>query len=112
MARTSFWVTRMRGVTVVQEVAERPAVGDDARRPGGEATVDDAVGGDDAGQEELGDDLHDARATDAGHAARRGRLGEARLVRPQLAADDPEARLEGPAVDAHAFDGTRRRPLP
>ena len=38
-------------------------------------------------------------------------LGEARLVRPEIAADDPEARLERLAVDAHALDGAWRGAL-
>ena len=51
---------------LVQDVGERPAVGDDPRRPRGERAVDDAVGGDDAGEEQLGDDLDDPGAADAG----------------------------------------------
>ena len=37
--------------------------------------------------------------------------GEARIVGPQIGADDFEARLEGLAVDAHAFDRSGRRAL-
>ena len=96
---------------LVEHVAEGAAVGDDARRPGGQAAVDDAVGRDDAGQVELGDDLDDARPADAGHAALRRRLREAGLVRPEVRADDPEARLERLAVDAHPLDGAGRGPL-
>ena len=41
----------------------------------------------------------------------RGLLGEARLVRPEVGADDLEARLEGRGVDAHPLDGAGRGPL-
>ena len=51
MARTSFWVIDdarpAPAVAVVEDVAERPAVGDDPRRARGERAVDDAVRGDD-----------------------------------------------------------------
>ena len=49
------------------------------------------------GEVQLGDDLDDARAADPGDAGPGGveRVGEARLVRPGIDADDPEARLEG-----------------
>ena len=65
---------------LVEDVAERPAVGDHARRPSRERAVDDAVLGDDAGEEQLGDDLDDARAADAGDAelVGRGRRSPAR----------------------------------
>ena len=53
---------------VGQDVAEGPPVGDDARRACRERPIDDAVLGDDAGEVQLGDDLDDARATDAGDA--------------------------------------------
>ena len=43
--------------------------------------------------------------------SRRGRLGEARLVGPEIAADHLELRLERHAVDAHALDRARRRAL-
>ena len=39
------------------------------------------------------------------------RFGKARLVRPQLAADHLEARLQRPAIDAHALDGAGRGAL-
>ena len=77
----------------------------------GERAVDDPVRSDDAGEEQLGDDLDDPRAADAGDAGLGGRLGEARLVRPQLAADHPEARLERGAVDPDALDRARRGAL-
>ncbi len=39
------------------------------------------------------------------------RRGEARIVRPQVAADHLEARLERRGIDAHALDGAGRRAL-
>ena len=83
----------------------------DARRQG---AIDDAVLGDDAREVQLGDDLDDPRAADPGDArdlGRRDRLGEVRRIGPRLDADDPEPRLERRPVDAHAFDGARRRAL-
>ena len=71
----------------------------------------DAVRGRIAGEVHLGDRLDDARAADAGDAGRGGRFGEARLVRPEIAADHLEARLERLAVDAHALDGAGRGAL-
>ena len=56
---------------LVQDVAERPAVGDDTRRARRERAIDDAVGGDDAGEVQLGDDLDDPGAADAGDARSR-----------------------------------------
>ncbi len=97
-------------VALVEDVAERPAVGDDARRARGEVAVDDAVLGDDPGQEHLGDDLDDARAADAGDAGVGDAGREGRLVRPGVDADDPEARLERLAVDPDALDGARAPP--
>ena len=47
---------------LAEDVAEGAAVGDHARRASRERPVDDAVLGDDAGEEELGDDLDDARS--------------------------------------------------
>ena len=38
-------------------------------------------------------------------------FGEARLVRPEIAADHLEARLQRLAVDAHALDGAGRGAL-
>ena len=48
------------GGAVVEEVRERPAVGQDPRRARGQRAVDDPVGRDDAGEVQLGDDLDDA----------------------------------------------------
>ena len=78
---------------------------------GRQRAVDDPVRGDDAGEVQLGDDLDDAGAADAGDAGLGGRLLEAGLVRPELGADDPEARLERSPVDPHTLDGARRGPL-
>ena len=94
-------------VALVEDVAERATVGDDPRRPCRQPAVDDAVLGDDARQEHLGDDLDDARAADAGDAGVGDAGREGRLVRPGVHADDPEARLERLAVDPDALDGTR-----
>ena len=55
-------------VALVEDVAERPAVGHDPRRARGKRAVDDAVLGHDPGEEQLGDDLDDPRAADAGDA--------------------------------------------
>ena len=100
-----------RPVALVEDVAEGPTVGDDPRRACRQAAVDDAVLGDDAGQEHLGDDLDDARAADAGDAGLGDAGREGRLVRPGVHADDPEARLERLAVDPDALDGARRGAL-
>ena len=87
IARTSFWVMAIRGgpgsVAGVEDVAERPAVGHDPRRPRRQLAVDDAVLGDDPGQEHLGDDLDDPRAADPGDAGLgdRRREGRARRTR-------------------------------
>ncbi len=66
---------------------------------------------DDPGQVHLGDRLDDSGAADAGDAARSGRLGEAGLVRPEIAADHLVARLQRRAVDAHALDRAGRGAL-
>src|SRR6478752_6098909 len=57
---------RAAGDPLVQDVPRGAAVGDDARRARGERSVDHAVLGDDAGQEQLRDDLDDPRTADAG----------------------------------------------
>ena len=103
---------RAAGDPVVEDVAERPAVGDDPRRARGQRPVDDAVRGDDAGEEQLGDDLDDPRAADAGDArSRRRRPAKPGLVRPGVDADDLEPRLQRLAVDADALDGAGRGAL-
>ena len=98
-------------LAVVEDVREGPPVGDDPRRPLGQPAVDDPVGRDHAGQEQLGDHLDDPRAADPGDAELGGRGVEARLVGPQLAADHLEARLEGRAVDPDPLDRPGRGPL-
>ncbi len=102
---------RIRCAAVVQDVGEGPPIGHDPWRPGGERAVDDTVLGDDPGQEQLGDDLDDARAGDATHAQLGGNGIEPGLVGPELRADDPEARLERLPVDPDALDRTRRGSL-
>ena len=113
IARTSFCVMRIGARPSVptrdrRRRCVRPReCGHCARR----GAVDDAVLPDDAGEVHLRDHFDDARAADAGDAGRGGGLGEARLVRPQVAADDLEARLQRLRIDAHALDGARRRAL-
>jgi hypothetical protein len=96
---------------VVEEIRKRSPVGDDARSPRRERAVDDAVRGDDAGKEQLRDDLNDARAADARDASSRRRVGEPRFVRPGIAADDPEPRLERVPIDPHPLDRAGSRAL-
>ena len=88
----------------VQHVGEGAAGRLDAGGPRGQRSVDDAVGRDDPGQIEFRDRLDDSRAADAGDAEALGRLGEARRVRPEVAADHLEAGLERLPVDAHPLD--------
>ena len=80
---------------VADDIGEGAALGDDSRRARGERAVDDAVGGNDAGEKELRHRLDDAGAADAGDAGRGHGGVEARLVRPEVRADDSVARLEG-----------------
>ena len=56
---------------------------------------------------ELRDRLDDPRAADAGHPS----VLERRLVRPRVAPDHADARLERPGVDADALDRAGRRTL-
>ena len=98
---------RQQRLAVGEDVGEGAAVGDDPGRACRERAVDRAVGREHAGEVELGDHLDDPRAADAGHV----RAGEARLVRPDLAADHPEAGLERLRVDPHALDRARRGAL-
>ena len=99
---------------LVEDVAERPAVGDDPRRPRRERAVDDAVGGDDAGEVQLGDDLDDPGAADAGDAGAGGRRPRRRSSGSSDQASTPMTRNRGSsvvAVDAHALDGAGRGAL-
>ena len=64
-----------------------------------------------AGDRHLGHRLDDARAANAGDAGASRRLGEAWIVRPEIAADHLEARLQRVAVDAQALDGAGRGAL-
>src|SRR4029079_18565494 len=104
----------LAGDRLVEHVAERATVGDDARRSLGNGAIDHAVGGDDTSEEQLRDDLDDAAAADPGHAspASTDRVLEVGRIRPRIDADDAEPGLERGAVDAHPLDGTRRGPLP
>ena len=53
----------------------------------------------------------DARAAHAGYPDLGDDLVEALLVRPQIAADDPEARRQGLGIDTHALDRAERGAL-
>jgi hypothetical protein len=92
-------------LALANQVGEGAALGLNARRALSQAAVDGAVAQDDAGEVHLGQRLDNARAADAGDAGLLGRLGEARVVGPEIRADHPEARLQGLAVDAHPLDG-------
>ena len=95
------------GLAGPEHVREGASVRDDAGRSGRERAVDRPVGREHPCQVELGDRLDDPGAADAGHV----HVGESRLVRPRIAPDHADARLEGLRVDAHALDRPRRRPL-
>ena len=89
---------------LMQQIGERPAVRRDTRRAHRQSAVEHSVLVDDARQIHLGDDLDDPRAADAGDAGGGGGRRETGLVGPEVGADHLEARLEGLAVDADAFD--------
>ena len=73
---------------------------------GRERAVDHAVGREDAGEEQLGDHLDDARAADAGHV----RAGEAGLVGPQRRCRSPgSAARASPGRCARARSRRARR---
>ena len=99
---------RQQRLAVGEDVGEGPAVGDDPRRARSERPVDRAVGREHAREVELGDHLDDPGAADTGHV----RAGERRIVRPDLAPDHAEARLERLGVDPHPLDRARRGALP
>ena len=111
IARTSFCVMLHRHVAAMQHIRERAVVGDDAIAARRDAPVDDAVLVDDAGEVHLRDDFDDAGAADARDAGLRRRVGESRVVRPEVAADHLVARLERHGIDAHALDRARRGAL-
>ena len=92
-------------------IGEGPAARFDPRRSRGKGAVDHAVGGDDAGKEHFRDRLDDAGAADAGDAGRCNCGLEARLVRPEIAADHLVLRLERFPVDPQALDRARRGAL-
>ena len=83
-------------------------VRDDPRRPPGVGAVDRPVRREDAREVELGDDLDDPGAAHA----RRPDVLEAGLVRPRVAADNLDARLERLGIDPDPLDGACRRALP
>ena len=95
----------------VQHVGPGAPSGHDTRAARGHRAVDDAVLRDDTGEVQFGEHLDDARAADTGDAGGRGSGSETGIVRPQVRADDLEARLQRFTVDAHAFDGARCRTL-
>src|SRR3546814_8332048 len=95
----------------MQQVGESAPVGLHARAARRRGAVDGAVLGEDAGEVHLRQHLDDAGAADAGDAELPGLLREAFLVRPEIAADYFEARLQGLGVDAHALDGAGRGAL-
>src|SRR5206468_3665446 len=76
-------------------------------RPWRQGAIHDAVGRDHACEEQLGDGLDDPGPADAADAEARRRLGELRIVGPQVAADDLEARLERQPVDPYPLDRAR-----
>ena len=95
----------------VEHIGESAVSGFDAITSRGEAAVDHTILVDDAGEVHLGDHLDDARPADARDTGRLRGLCKARVVRPEVAADDLEARLERHRIDAHALDGPGRRAL-
>ena len=91
-----------------QYVGEGPAGGDYPVGLVGHGAVDDAVRGQEPGQEHLRHRLDDPGAADAGHPGGPDRLVETGIVGPQIAADHPEARLLGLGIDPDPFDGAGR----
>ena len=83
----------------------------DARRSFRQRAVDDAVAGQDSAKEHFGDDLDNAGAANSGDADPGDRFGKARLVRPKIAADHLESRLQSLPIDAHALDRAGRSAL-
>jgi len=64
-----------------------------------------------AGEIQLGNDLDDAGSADPGDAGRGSGLCKSRLVRPQVAADHLDSRLECRGIDTDALDRARRSAL-
>jgi hypothetical protein len=98
-------------LAVVQQVSEGALAGLDPRTPGGRCRVERAVRQDDAGKVQAGNRFDDARAANARDALLAQLRGEARVVRPALAADDAETRLQVPDRCARAGRGAGRRDL-
>src|SRR3954470_12144051 len=90
---------------VVDDVGARAYIVDHALGALFRCRIDHAVGRQDPGEVQLGDQLDDARAADA------GRRGGAGLVGPSSASDGAEAKLERLTVDADAFDRAGRGAL-
>src|SRR5882762_8280041 len=95
----------------MQQISESAAVLDDARRAYGQSAVEDAVLIDDAGEVHFRNDLDDAGSAHARDARGRRGLVESRVIGPQVGTYHLESRLQSLAVDAHAFDRSRRRAL-
>ena len=96
---------------LMHRVGERAALRLDARAARGECAIDHAVLADDAGKIHFRYRFDDAGTADAGDAGGRDRRGEHGIVRPQLAADHLETRLERRRIDAQPLDGARRGAL-
>ncbi len=103
---------KLRRRIAIEDVAERPAVGDDVVGPLGVVADDGAVGVDDAGEVHLGDEVDDAGPADTRDAGGGDGRGEPRLVAPRLDADHLDAGAQRLRIDAHRLDGTGGRPLP
>src|SRR5258708_2516184 len=95
----------------MQQISERAAVLDDARRAHGQSAVENAILIDDAGEVHFRNDLDDAGSAHARDARGRRGLVESRVIGPQVGTYHFESRLQSLAVDAHAFDRSRRRAL-
>ena len=97
---------------VVEDVGERPAVGDDPRRPAGKApsTTPSAVTtparNSSATASMIPEPQMPVIPTPAEASAKPGSSDQS------VAADDPEPRLERDRVDPHPLDGARRGALP
>ena len=95
------------GLAGPEHVRECPSVRHYAGRASGQRAVDRPVRREHACQVELGDRLDDPGAAHARHVD----VGESRLVRPGVAPDRANARLERLRVDANPLDRPRRRSL-
>ena len=100
-----------RGLARMEHVGEGPPLLDDAPGARLRRARDGAVRQQDAGEVHLGQRLDDARAADAGDPGGGGGLRKTRLVGPEVAADDPDLRLQRLPVDPHPLDRTGRSPL-